>query len=87
MKNSIQILMIFLASLFFAQQTSFQFDFGGERVEKGFIPITSTSQFDKKLGYGFMDVSGLKTVDNEGNALTGDYIASNKPFLFFGGDS
>jgi len=74
--------MIFLASLFFAQQKSFQFDFGGERTEKGFIPITSTSQFDKKLGYGFMDISGLKTVDNGGNALTGDYITSNKPFYF-----
>lgn len=46
MKNSIQILMILLASLFFAQQTSFQFDFGGERVEKGYIPITSTSLYD-----------------------------------------
>lgn len=34
-----------------------------------------------------MDISGLKTVDNGGNALIGDYITSNKPFLFFGGDS
>jgi hypothetical protein len=29
-----------------------------------------------------MDISGLKSVDNGGNALTGDFITSNKPFYF-----
>ncbi|SDR15618.1 Lysophospholipase L1 [Chryseobacterium soldanellicola] len=74
--------MLFLGSLMFAQQTTFKFDFGGERAENGFIPITSTSKFDKKIGYGFMDISSLKSVDNGGNALTGDYITSDKPFYF-----
>jgi len=82
MKNGIRFLMLFMCSLMFAQQTSFKFDFGGNRTENGFIPITSTSKFDKKIGYGFMDVSGLKSVDNGGNALTGDYITSDKPFYF-----
>ncbi|WP_228421998.1 rhamnogalacturonan acetylesterase [Chryseobacterium soldanellicola] len=82
MKNFIKILMLFLGSLMFAQQTTFKFDFGGERAENGFIPITSTSKFDKKIGYGFMDISSLKSVDNGGNALTGDYITSDKPFYF-----
>jgi len=74
--------MLFLSSFLFAQQTTFKFDLGGNRVENGFIPITSTSKFNKKIGYGFMDISSLKSVDNGGNALTGDYITSNKPFYF-----
>ncbi|KFE97987.1 rhamnogalacturonan acetylesterase [Chryseobacterium formosense] len=82
MKNRVGFLMIFICSWMFSQQTTFKFDFGGERVEKGFIPINPTSKFDKKLGYGFMDISGLKSVDNGGNALTGDFITNDKPFYF-----
>lgn len=82
MKNRVGVLMIFICSLMFAQQTAFKFDFGGNRVEKGFIPINSTSKFDRKIGYGLMDISGLKSVDNGGNALTGDFITSDKPFYF-----
>lgn len=74
--------MIFVCSLMFAQQTVFKFDFGGSRVENGYIPITENSKFDRKTGYGFMDISGLKSVDNGGNALPGDYITSDKPFYF-----
>jgi hypothetical protein len=82
MKNIVIFLSLFICSIVFGQQTSFKFDFGGERAEKGFIPITSTSKFEKKIGYGFMDISGLKSIDNGGNALKGDYITSNKPFYF-----
>jgi len=82
MKNWMKYLTLFLSSFLLAQQTTFKFDFGGNRIEKGFIPISSNSKFDKKIGYGFMDISGLKSVDNGGNALTGDFIASDKPFYF-----
>lgn len=82
MQNCIKFLTLFLSSFLFAQQTSFKFDFGTDRTENGFIPITSTSKFDKKIGYGFMDISGLKSVDNGGNALTGDFITSEKPVYF-----
>ena len=82
MKKKLSFLLILICSFYFGQQTSFKFDFGGDRVEKGFIPITSTSKFDKKIGYGFMDISGLKSVDNGGNALIGDFITSDKPFYF-----
>ncbi|MCY0970513.1 rhamnogalacturonan acetylesterase [Chryseobacterium wangxinyae] len=82
MKNWISLLTVLFCATIFAQQTTFKFDFGGKRVEKDFISITSTSKFDKKLGYGFMDISGLKSVDNGGNALTGDFIISEKPFYF-----
>ncbi|MCU7616887.1 rhamnogalacturonan acetylesterase [Chryseobacterium sp. PBS4-4] len=82
MQNLMRFLMLFLGSFLFAQQTTFMFDFGTDRTENGFIPITSTSKFDKKIGYGFVDISGLKSIDNGGNALTGDYITSDKPFYF-----
>ncbi|MCD0477916.1 rhamnogalacturonan acetylesterase [Chryseobacterium sp. LC2016-29] len=82
MKNGFSFLIVLVCSLYFGQQTTFKFDFGGNRVEKGFISITSTSKFDKKIGYGFMDISGLKSVDNGGNALIGDFITSDKPFYF-----
>ena len=82
MKNLISLLAVFFCATIFAQQTSFKFDFGGDRVENGFIPINATSKFDKKVGYGFMDISGLKSVDNGGNALIGDFITSGKPFYF-----
>ncbi|MGC5745659.1 rhamnogalacturonan acetylesterase [Chryseobacterium sp. NFX27] len=82
MINRIKFLILFICSLMFAQQTTFKFDFGGERVQNGFIPITPTSKFDKKKGYGFMDISGLKSVDRSGDPLTGDFITSDKPFYF-----
>ncbi|WP_326984008.1 rhamnogalacturonan acetylesterase [Chryseobacterium sp. MYb264] len=82
MKKELSLLVLFICSLYFGQQTSFKFDFGGDRVENGFIPITATSKFDRKIGYGFMDISGLKSIDRGGNALTGDFITSDKPFYF-----
>ncbi|UFH32868.1 rhamnogalacturonan acetylesterase [Chryseobacterium sp. C-71] len=82
MKNGISLLIVFFCATIFAQQTTFKFDFGGSTVENGFIPINSTSKFDKKIGYGFMDISGLKSDDNGGNALKGDFITSDKPFYF-----
>lgn len=82
MKNWISLLTVFFCATIFAQQTTFRFDFGGDRVENGFTPINATSKFDRKIGYGFMDISGLKSIDNGGNALTGDFITSDKPFYF-----
>lgn len=82
MKKGLSFLILLICSLYFGQQTTFKFDFGGDRVEKGFIPINPTSKFDKKIGYGFMDISRLKSVDNGGNALTGDFITSDKQFYF-----
>ncbi|KAA0126785.1 rhamnogalacturonan acetylesterase [Chryseobacterium sp. SN22] len=82
MKNPIPIIMLFLSPFLLAQQMDFKFDFGGNRVEKGYIPVTPTSAFDKKAGYGFMDISGLQSVDNGGNPLTGDFITGDRPFYF-----
>lgn len=82
MKNGFSFLIVFIGSILFGQQTIFRFDFGGKRLQKDYIPITENSVFDKNTGYGFMDISDLQSVDNEGNALTGDFITSDKPFYF-----
>jgi lysophospholipase L1-like esterase len=82
MKKELSFLILLICSFYFGQQTTFKFDFGGKRGGNDFIPITSSSKFDKKIGYGFMDISGLKSMDNGGNALTGDFITSDKPFYF-----
>lgn len=82
MKKGLSFLILFICSFYFGQQTTFKFDFGGNRVENGFIPITPASKFDKKIGYGFMDISGLKSIDRGENTLTGDFITSDKPFYF-----
>lgn len=81
MKNFTTFFLIFVCSVLFGQ-AGFRFDFGGQRTEKGFIPIVSASKFDRKTGYGFMDISGLKSVDHGGSALKGDFITSGKPFYF-----
>jgi len=82
MEKGLAFLILLICSFYFGQQTNFKFDFGGDRVENGFIPINATSKFDKKIGYGFRDISGLRSFDNGGNALTGDFITSDKPFYF-----
>nr|WP_314492667.1 rhamnogalacturonan acetylesterase [uncultured Chryseobacterium sp.] len=82
MKKGLAFLILLICSFYFGQQTGFKFDFGGSRIENGFIPITSMSKFDQKTGYGFMNISGLKSVDRGGNPLTGDFITSDKPFYF-----
>jgi lysophospholipase L1-like esterase len=83
MRNTI---IIALQALFFvagnAQPTHFKFDFGMERAAKGYISINPGSEYTNANGYGFTNGSQVTAVDRGGNALTGDYITSAKPFYF-----
>lgn len=63
-------------------QPVFKFDLGSCKAAPGYIPITATSKFDQQMGYGFDRGSLVESVDRGGEALTGDYITSNKPFYF-----
>lgn len=65
-----------------AQRTSFKFDFGNGRTEKGYISVTPESKFANEKGYGFTNGSDVTAVDRGGKALTGNYITSSKPFCF-----
>ncbi|MGB3005056.1 MAG: rhamnogalacturonan acetylesterase, partial [Chitinophagaceae bacterium] len=65
-----------------AQQTTFKFDFGTDKAANGYTAVTPSSKFTYQTGYGFDQGSIVTAVDRGGNALTGDYITSNKPFYF-----
>jgi lysophospholipase L1-like esterase len=65
-----------------AQTSSYKFDFGTERTAKGYTVVTPATKFSYQTGYGFDSGSEVQSVDRGGNALTGDYITSNKPFYF-----
>jgi lysophospholipase L1-like esterase len=82
MRISILIISLFLVATLQAQQTSFKFDFGTDKAAKGYIAITPSTKFTYQTGYGFDKGSIVTAVDCGGNALTGDYITSNKPFYF-----
>ncbi|OQP38726.1 rhamnogalacturonan acetylesterase [Niastella yeongjuensis] len=63
-------------------QTNFKFDFGTNKAASGYIAVTPNTFFSKETGYGFEPGSAVQAIDRGGNALTGDYITSDKPFYF-----
>lgn len=63
--------------------TSFRFDFGSGKVEKGYTAVLPTTQYSKEIGYGFTKEAQLTAENRQGeNALTDDYCTSDKPFYF-----
>ncbi len=64
------------------QSTSFKFDFGSGKAATGYTQVTPESKFSYEKGFGFDQGSVVESVDRGGNALTGDYITSSKPFYF-----
>jgi lysophospholipase L1-like esterase len=77
---TIGLLIIALGGL--AQETSFKFDFGTDKAAQGYTAVTPATKFSFQTGYGFDQGSIVQSVDRGGNALTGDFITSNKPFYF-----
>jgi lysophospholipase L1-like esterase len=80
--SAVLIAVILLGFSTEAQQTSYKFDFGTKRTQKGYTAITADCKFDDKKGYGFTNGSTVKAVERNGNPLTGDYVTSDKPFYF-----
>jgi lysophospholipase L1-like esterase len=66
----------------YSQTTSYKFDFGTNKAANSYIAVTPNTIFSKETGYGFEAGSAVQAIDRGGNALTGDYITSNKPFYF-----
>jgi lysophospholipase L1-like esterase len=81
-KMNLLVLLLYFPLIMLAQQTSFRFDFGSGAAEKGYTRITPETKFNYQTGYGFDQGSVVESVDRGGNALTGDYITSKKPFYF-----
>ena len=72
--------MFFLLSSVWTQE--YKFDFGSGKVAKGYIQITPGTKFNYQTGYGIDQNSIVESIDRGGNALTGDFITSHKPFYF-----
>lgn len=57
------------------------FDFGPGSVAPGWTPVTAETRFDEATGYGLH--GGAATgIDRGGDALTGDLLTGDAPFLF-----
>jgi lysophospholipase L1-like esterase len=86
MKNKNRARLIIALCLLFSGNSPFaqswRFDFGSGKVAPGYIQITPQSTFNYTTGYGFDQGSIVESIDRGGDALTGDYITSNKPFYF-----
>jgi lysophospholipase L1-like esterase len=65
-----------------AQTTSYKFDFGSGRTANGYNAVSPATIFSYSTGYGFDPGSVVQAIDRGDDALTGDYITSNKPFYF-----
>jgi len=66
-----------------ADKTTFKFDLGPGKVTPGYTQVLPTMAYSKELGYGFEPGAEVNAVDRGGDdALRGDFIYSDKPFLF-----
>lgn len=60
-----------------------KFDFGSGAIEKGFVSVDGNTVFSSASEYGIITEKSLESSPNKGNnALTGDYISSDRPFYF-----
>lgn len=75
-------LLSFFISTTFSQTTSYKFDFGTEKAAKGYIAVTPKTMFSATTGYGFDAGTTVQAMGAGGDALTGDYITSDKPLYF-----
>ncbi|MDZ7900405.1 MAG: rhamnogalacturonan acetylesterase [Arcicella sp.] len=80
----ITILLILTSLDSFSQnETSFKFDFGSGRTEKGYITVSAESVYSKEKGFGFMPNSKVKSLNRKTkNALTSDFCTSKESFFF-----
>lgn len=62
---------------------SYKFDFGTEKVAKGYTAVTPEEIYSPEKGYGFDFGTVPKAIDRGGiDSLQGDFITSDKPFYF-----
>jgi len=64
-------------------QSSFKFDFGGGKPQRGYIQITEKTTYTSQQGYGFESSHDLVSQNFEKKTkLEDDFITSVKPFYF-----
>lgn len=76
------LLLMLVCRLSVGQPNSFRFDFGTDRVKKGWMVVTPSTVFNRSTGYGFSHGSTPVAVDRGGDPLHGDFITSDGPLYF-----
>lgn len=67
---------------FAATPSPLKFDFGSGPVAPGWTGVDASTLFTQARGYGFEPGAGPTAVNRGGDALTGDFITSDRPFRF-----
>ena len=63
--------------------TTYKFDFGDNKLAKGYTQVFASDIYTSNKGYGFDFGSTVVSVDRKGkDALKSDFITSEKPFYF-----
>jgi lysophospholipase L1-like esterase len=79
---SLAATLLLLCFFSIAQHATFKFDFGVGKGAAGYIQVTPETIFNDQAGYGFDQGSVVESIDHGGDALSGDFITSKKPFYF-----
>ncbi len=59
-----------------------KFDFGSGKVAEGWTQVLPGMEITSERGYGFEPQQKVEAIDRGGDPLKGDFITSDKPFLF-----
>jgi len=86
-ENLFAMAMSFSPLFSFAQAnvitTSYKFDFGSGKTQRGYVKITPGTTYTSQRGYGFDFGSSVTAKDYPGDdALRDDYITGTQPFYF-----
>lgn len=65
-----------------AAPVTLKFDFGAGAVSPGYTQVVPQSVYSADAGFGFEPGADVKSEDRGGDALRGDFVTSEKPFLF-----
>ncbi|MDE5834194.1 MAG: GDSL family lipase, partial [Ruminococcus sp.] len=57
-----------------AVQSEWKFDLGGNGTESGYTGVTATDSYNKSVGYGFANTSGVKNVHASGKGALSDAV-------------
>ena len=85
MRQSFLLIFICLALAGFSKQksTDLKFDFGSGKIKRGWTKVSASSVYSAEKGFGLIPSGEIKAgISNQKEALSGDFLESNKPFYF-----
>lgn len=84
MRHLITLLCLLAAEFCLMGQSTLRFDFGGGKVEQGYVQVKAASLYSERSGYGFEPGAKLQDVVRQGSdALCGDFVTSDGELIKF----